>query len=65
ATLFVGLNKSAGPTGVEEFLWPLVDLAEQHGATVERKRATMLYDLAEPLAFQEVPKQPWLTLGKA
>lgn len=65
STLFVGLNKSAGPTGVEDFLWPLVDLAEQHGATVERKRATMHYDLAEPLAFRGVPKQPWLTLGKA
>ncbi len=64
STLFVGLNKSSGPTGVEDFLWPLVDLAEAHGATVERKRATMKFELNEPLTFSEVPKQPWLTLGK-
>jgi SAM-dependent methyltransferase len=65
STLFVGLNKSAGPTGVEEFLWPLVDLAEEHGATVERKRATMHYELTEPLNFEGASKDPWLTLGKA
>jgi len=64
STLFVGLNKSAGPTGVEDFLWPLVDLAESHGATVERKRATMQFELEEPLTFDDVPKQPWLTLSK-
>lgn len=65
STLFVGLNKSAGPTGVEDFLWPLLDLAENHGATVERKRATMQFDLEEPLTFKDVPQQLWLTLGTA
>lgn len=63
STLFVGLNKSAGPTGVEEFLWPLVDLAERHGANVDRKRATMLYEREAPLVFDDMPHQPWLTLG--
>lgn len=64
ASLFVGLNKSAGPTGVEDFLWPLIDLAESHGATVERKRATMQFALQEPLGFDEVPHKPWLSLSK-
>ena len=62
-TLFLGLNKSAGPTGTEDFLWPLVDLAESKGATVERKRATMLFDLENPLRFESVPHKTWLTLG--
>ncbi|NNC73238.1 MAG: class I SAM-dependent methyltransferase [Sphingomonadaceae bacterium] len=62
-TLFIGLNKSAGPTGVEDFLWPLVDLAESHGAAVERKRATMVFDLTEPLRFDEVDYEPWREIG--
>lgn len=62
-TLFLGLNKSVGPTATEDFLWPLVDLAEEKGASVERDRATMLFDLEKPLRFDTVPHQPWLTLG--
>ncbi|MEM8694449.1 MAG: hypothetical protein AAGE05_00320 [Pseudomonadota bacterium] len=61
-TLFIGLNKSAGPTGTEDFLWPLIDLAESHDATVERKRATMHFELEEPIRFDEVPHLPWLEL---
>ena len=64
ASLFVGLNKSAGPTGTEDFLWPLIDLAEAHGAAVERKRATMRFTLTEPLRFDEIPRKPWLSLSK-
>lgn len=62
-TFFLGLNKSAGPTGTEDFLWPLVDLAESHGAKVERKRATMLFDLDAPLEFEEVDHKPWRELA--
>ena len=63
-TLFLGLNKSAGPTGTEDFLWPLIDLAESQGAAVERKRATMLFDLESPLRFDSVAHNPWLELGR-
>lgn len=62
-TFFLGLNKSAGPTGTEEFLYPLVDCAEAHGATVERKRATMHFELAVPLRFADVEHRPWLELA--
>ena len=61
-TLFLGLNKSSGPTGTEDFLWPLVDLAEKQGAVVERKRATIHFSLTEPLRFHEADLQPWLSL---
>lgn len=62
-TLFIGLNMSAGPTGTEDFLWPLVDLAERHGASVDRKRATMRFDLEKPLRFDEVEHPPWAEMS--
>ncbi|MBC2777530.1 methyltransferase domain-containing protein [Parasphingopyxis marina] len=63
-TLFIGLNMSAGPTGTEDFLWPLVDLAERHGAAVDRKRATMRFDLEKPLRFEEIEHRPWAELRR-
>jgi SAM-dependent methyltransferase len=57
--LFIGLNKSDGPTGTEEFYWPLVDLAEAHGASVDRKYATMHFRLDTPPTFPEVESVPW------
>lgn len=62
-TLFLGLNKSAGPTGTEDFLWPLFDLAETNGASVERKRATMHFELEGPLQFDSVLHEPWFSRG--
>ncbi|MGP1283561.1 MAG: class I SAM-dependent methyltransferase [Parasphingopyxis sp.] len=57
--LFIGLNKSDGPTGTEEFYWPLVDLAEKHGATVDRKYATMDFKLEHPLTLDEIDAVEW------
>lgn len=57
--LFIGLNRSDGPAGTEEFYWPLVDLAERHGATVDRSRATMIFKLDEPLTLDEVDAVEW------
>jgi SAM-dependent methyltransferase len=59
--LFIGLNKSDGPTGTEDYFWPLVDLAEARGATVDRKYATMDIKLDAPLAFPEHDPVPWVT----
>lgn len=57
--LFIGLNKSDGPSGTEEFYWPLVDLAEQHGASVDRRYATMHFKLAKPLQLKEIDAVEW------
>lgn len=57
--LFIGLNKSDGPTEKEEFYWPLVDLAERHGASVDRQYATMHFTLEKPLTFDEIDAVDW------
>jgi len=49
--LFVGLNKSAGPTGMEDYLWPLVDAARKLGAQNIPGRPQFHFSLREPLAF--------------
>lgn len=59
--LFIGLNKSDGPTGTEDFFWPLVDLAEARGATIDRQYATMDFKLDAPLAFPEHDPVQWAT----
>lgn len=57
--IFIGLNKSDGPTEKEEFYWPLVDLAELHGATVDRQYATMHFKLDRPLMLDEIDAVEW------
>ncbi|QLC24435.1 class I SAM-dependent methyltransferase [Parasphingopyxis algicola] len=59
AELFIGLNKSDGPTGTEEFYWPLVELAEKHGAVVDRRYATMDFKLERPLTLDGIDAVEW------
>ncbi len=58
--LFIGLNKSAGPTWSEDYYWPIVDLCREHGAEINRKRATINMKLAAPLRFPDVGHIDWL-----
>lgn len=57
--LFIGLNRSAGPTGREDYYWPLVDLAEAHGAETFRRRAKIRFRFAAPPDFAEVAAVSW------
>lgn len=63
ANLFIGLNKSVGPTETEDYIWPLIDWGDAHGASVERKRATMDLRIETPPSFDDVPHPPWLGLA--
>lgn len=60
--LFIGLNKSVGPTETEDYLWPLIEWGAAHGASVERNRATMDLKFDTPPTFDDVPHVPWLSL---
>ena len=60
-TFFLGLNKSFGP-GSNEFYWPMVDLAEEYGAHVDRQYATMIFNLEEPPDFTKSSSGKWLAL---
>lgn len=47
--IFVGLNKSAGPTGREDYLWALVDAARQLGAHNKPGEPQFHFSLNTPL----------------
>ncbi|QLC20827.1 class I SAM-dependent methyltransferase [Parasphingopyxis sp. CP4] len=49
--IFVGLNKSAGPTGTEDYLWPLLDAAKEWGAQDIAGSPQFQLSLQEPLVF--------------
>lgn len=63
--LFVGLNKSAGPNGNDDYFWPLVELAETHGARIVDERARFHFRLEAPLSFPEVESVEWPTTRQA
>lgn len=48
--IFVGLNKSAGLTGTEDYLWPLVEFARSRGAKVVAGKPRFRLALDGPLS---------------
>ncbi|WP_299327278.1 hypothetical protein [Parasphingopyxis sp.] len=60
AEIFIGLRKSIKlEDGQTDYLWPLIDLAEKHGALTVRERAYILFRLDAPLRFDEIDHERW------
>ncbi len=58
-TVYIGLNRSSGPTYTEQYLQPLLDIADKHGRIIDRKRARMVFRLEKLLTFPEDDYEKW------